>query len=213
MARMAFDPVRSAMASVLSFGARALDEAAETVRPPLGVGHRTLVLGGARSGKSRHAEKLLSGHDEVIYVATGRPTDGSDAEWEERIAAHRKRRPDGWLTVETVDIASVLRDADCPVLIDGLSTWLTRLCDHAGAWQNAPGWQERTEEQISHVLDAWQSAVVPAVAVSDEVGSGIVPETPAGRLFRDALGTLNQRVAAASSSVVLVVAGKPVELG
>lgn len=173
---------------------------------------RTLILGGARSGKSRRAERLLAEHAEVIYLATGYPPSAADGEWAERVRLHQERRPEGWRTVETVDVASALRSADAPVLVDCLGTWLTRVCDDSGAWEQAPGWRERTGEQVDGLLQAWRAARVPVVAVSNEVGSGVVPETPSGRLFRDELGALNTRVAEASDRVLLMVAGRALEL-
>lgn len=205
---MAHTP-RSALAGLLRRGARTLDGLASTLQEPT---QRALVLGGARSGKSQHAERLVSGHSEVIYLATGHQPSAADAEWAERVRVHRERRPAHWRTVESVDIAGTIRAADAPVLVDCLGTWLTRLCDHMGAWQAAPGWRERTDEQVADLVDAWTSAAVPVVAVSNEVGSGVVPDTPAGRLFRDELGILNRRIADASDTVLLVVAGRAIEL-
>lgn len=169
--------------------------------------HRTLVLGGARSGKSRHAEQLLDGEPDVVYVATGQPPADSDPDWAQRVAAHRASRPPHWRTVETIDVADAIRTADAPVLIDCLATWLTRVFDTVGAWHDEPGWRDRASAATSALLASWSAAPVPVIAVSNEVGSGIVPSTPAGRLLRDELGWLNQRVAAASQRVVLLVAG------
>ncbi|MGH3432916.1 MAG: bifunctional adenosylcobinamide kinase/adenosylcobinamide-phosphate guanylyltransferase, partial [Thermocrispum sp.] len=175
---------------------------------------RTLILGGARSGKSQHAERLLSGHRRVVYLATGLPPGGlpGDAEWAERIRQHRERRPAHWQTVETTQVAAAIRAAADPVLLDCLGTWLARVCDDAGAWQESPGWQQRLEREVGLLLDAWRAAAVPVIAVSNEVGSGIVPDTPSGRLYRDELGVLNRRMAEASEAVLLMVAGRPIPL-
>jgi adenosylcobinamide kinase/adenosylcobinamide-phosphate guanylyltransferase len=164
------------------------------------VTRRVLVLGGSRSGKSGFAESLLAGEPAVEYVATAaqRP---DDAEWAARIAAHRARRPAGWTTLETPDVAGVLRRAGPPVLVDSLTLWL------AGALEFTD-LAERTEQLCA----AWRETPRIAVAVSDEVGSGVVPQTPAGRRFRDGLGLLNQRLAAAADEVHLVVAGIPLRL-
>jgi adenosylcobinamide kinase/adenosylcobinamide-phosphate guanylyltransferase len=165
------------------------------------------VLGGARSGKSAFAESLLDGQDGVQYVATSKP-DQQDAEWRERVVAHRLRRPAGWTTIETGDLAAVYAGADAaPTLIDSLTGWLTGLLDDSGAWQNLPGWRQRVEEGIDALVNAVRSSRRHSIAVSDEVGGGIVPESAAGRLFRDLLGTLNQRVAAEADEVWLVTAG------
>ncbi|MDN5761325.1 MAG: bifunctional adenosylcobinamide kinase/adenosylcobinamide-phosphate guanylyltransferase, partial [Microlunatus sp.] len=99
------------------------------------VSRRVLVTGGVRSGKSAYAERLLAGCANVTYLATGPvPDPDQDPEWAARIAAHRRRRPDGWRTVETVDPAQALRAADGPVLLDCLGTWLTACLDDLEAW-------------------------------------------------------------------------------
>lgn len=162
-----------------------------------------------RSGKSRHAEELLESFPAVTYVATGGTRDG-DAEWAERVALHRARRPRSWTTVETDDVAAVLREADEPLLIDCLGTWLTARLDRHDVWSG--GDLAAVETDVEELLDAWRSCAVPAVAVSNEVGSGVVPPTASGRLFRDLLGRLNARVAAESQAVTLVVAGIPTRL-
>jgi adenosyl cobinamide kinase/adenosyl cobinamide phosphate guanylyltransferase len=98
---------------------------------------RTLVLGGARSGKSAHAEKLL-GETQVDYLATAR-RQLNDPDWEERIAVHVTRRPPGWRTVEPTDLPAALRAAGpVPVLVDDVATWLTGELDDAGAWVGGP---------------------------------------------------------------------------
>ncbi|WP_020666828.1 bifunctional adenosylcobinamide kinase/adenosylcobinamide-phosphate guanylyltransferase [Amycolatopsis nigrescens] len=173
---------------------------------------KVLVLGGVRSGKSRHAERLMTRHPEVVYVAAGLPPSEDDPEWAARVAAHRARRPANWRTLETSDLAKVLREASRPLLIDCLGTWLSRVLDEVGAWQQTEGWELRLDERLEDFLAAWAGAHVPVVAVSNEVGSGVVPGTVAGRLFRDVLGALNTRVAAGSDSVRLVVAGRLLEL-
>lgn len=175
-------------------------------------GRRTLVLGGVRSGKSRHAEQLMSGYRYVTYVAGSAPPTDDDPEWAARVDAHRARRPAHWRTVETIDIAATLRAATAPTLIDCLGTWLTRVLDEVGAWEQRPGWQRAVDERLQDFVDAWQNTSVPVVAVSNEVGSGVVPDTHAGRVFRDVLGALNTAVAAGSDSVRLVVAGRVVYL-
>lgn len=161
---------------------------------------RTLVLGGSRSGKSAFAESLLASAPAVEYVATAsaRP---DDAEWAARIAAHQARRPPHWSTLETGDVAGVLRQAGAPVLVDSVTLWLSALL-------NAPDHAQRVDELCS----AWRATARDVVAVSDEVGSGVVPGSEVGRQFRDALGGLNQRLAAAADHVHLVVAGLPLRL-
>ncbi|MFD4470409.1 bifunctional adenosylcobinamide kinase/adenosylcobinamide-phosphate guanylyltransferase [Rhodococcus sp. NPDC058505] len=196
------------------WGARVVDDGTVVTvgdRVPDGApARRTLVLGGARAGKSTHAERLLVDRDDVLFVATGGPA-GDDAEWASRIAAHRASRPAPWRTVETDDVVGVLRAATGPVLVDCLGTWLTRRIDAAGAWMDETAWGA-VHADVDALLSAWRAVRVPVVAVSNEVGSGVVPATAAGRRFRDELGRLNAAVAAESESVVLVVAGRSVPL-
>ena len=169
-----------------------------------------MLLGGARSGKSSEAERRLTLlADDALYVATGGRREG-DADWAERVRLHRERRPASWETVESTDVASVLRKATRPVLVDCLTLWLTAMMDEVGAWDDAAwagGGQRALAERFDELEDAWRAVRVPVLAVSNEVGLGIVPESAGGRRFRDEQGRLNQRIAAASESVVLMVAG------
>ena len=177
---------------------------------------RTLILGGARSGKSTEAERRLTrladergdAHD-ALYVATGGRRDG-DADWAERVRRHRERRPASWATAETTDVAATLRDATQPVLIDCLTLWLTAMMDEVGAWDDE-SWHDTGERELTARFDeleaAWRAVTVPVLAVSNEVGFGIVPDSAGVRRFRDEQGRLNQRIAAASEAVVLMVAG------
>ncbi len=173
---------------------------------------KVLVLGGVRSGKSRHAERLVARHPHLVYVAPGLPASDDDPEWAARVAAHQARRPAHWKTVETTDLAGTLRKATEPLLIDCLGTWLSRVLDDVGAWREKPGWEHRLDDRLEDFLAAWAAARVPVVAVSNEVGSGVVPATSSGRLFRDVLGALNNRVSADADRVVLVVAGRALDL-
>jgi adenosylcobinamide kinase/adenosylcobinamide-phosphate guanylyltransferase len=172
----------------------------------------TLVLGGARSGKSRYAESLLRAHPAVIYVAPGAAPNGSDPEWAERISRHQARRPVGWSTAETIDLAGVIRGADQPVLIDCLSTWTTRLIDDIDAWQDRGRAASHLEKETVRLLGALGCATVDVVLVTNEVGCSVVPDTASGRMFRDDLGRLNAAVSAASDHVALVVAGRVLDL-
>lgn len=173
---------------------------------------RVLILGGVRSGKSRYAERLLADYNHVVYIAGGLPPTDDDPEWAARVAAHRARRPAHWRTVETADLPGTLRSTTTPMLVDCLGTWLSRVLDEVGAWQQEEGWQQRVDERLQDFVDAWRTTTVPIVAVSNEVGSGVVPATVSGRIFRDVLGALNTAVAAESHSVRLVVAGRVVKL-
>ena len=166
---------------------------------------RVLVLGGARSGKSAWAEQRLAAEPAVTYVATAPPRPG-DAEWDARVQAHVARRPASWRTVETTDVAALLRTADAPLLVDDLGLWLTAAVDAAGAWEGPLG---AVQTACDELVAAWRDCRVPVVLVAPEVGSGVVPGTASGRRFRDLLGALATRLAAASDEVVQVVAGLP----
>ena len=166
------------------------------------------MLGGSRSGKSGFAEALLADAATVDYVATAALVEG-DAEWADRITRHQQRRPDHWRTIETADVAAVLDTPGGAVLVESVTTWLARVMDDCGAW-GGPG--EGVDARVEALCRAWARTERRTVLVSDEVGLGVVPETRSGRLFRDALGLLNQRLAAAADAVHLVVAGLPVRL-
>ncbi|HEU4360876.1 MAG TPA: bifunctional adenosylcobinamide kinase/adenosylcobinamide-phosphate guanylyltransferase [Mycobacterium sp.] len=170
---------------------------------------RTLVVGGARSGKSAYAETLLAADAAVTYLATGGDGD-ADPEWAGRVELHRARRPASWRTIETTEVAEQLRQAETPLLLDCLGTWLTSRIDRHRAWDGGP--LEAVYADIDELVAAWRDCPVRAVAVSNEVGSGVVPATASGRLFRDLLGVLNARIAAECEQVVLMVAGIPVRL-
>jgi adenosylcobinamide kinase/adenosylcobinamide-phosphate guanylyltransferase len=174
---------------------------------------RILVTGGVRSGKSTHAEALI-GDEPATYVAAGPTPDAeADPDWTARIAAHRARRPASWATVETQDLAKEIRRAEVPVLVDCLGTWLTALIDAADAWeQDADAVLSLVVTRTDEVAAALRDCELDVVVVTNEVGLGVVPEHRSGRLFRDLLGTVNQRVAAACDEVHLVVAGRVLRL-
>ena len=225
--------------------------------------HRTLILGGARSGKSTEAELRLAAEPSVTYLAAGpwAPAPGKsstapgvpraaatqtvealataghgtagkaisqldgapgrvwtgpdgepDGEWAQRVGRHQARRPPWWRTIETLDIAGALRQETGAVLIDGIGTWLAAVMDEVGMWAGDPpdtgAAAELLAARIDNLIDAWRQTAAHVVAVTDEVGSGLVPPYPAGRAFRDQLGWLNQRLAAESEVNLLVVAGR-----
>lgn len=174
---------------------------------------RILVTGGVRSGKSTHAEALI-GDEPATYVAAGPSPDvEADPDWAARVAAHRARRPASWSTLETQDLASVVRDAVDPVLIDCLGTWLTAVVDAAEAWeQDSDAVHALVLARADDVAEALRACAEDVVVVTNEVGLGVVPEHRSGRLFRDLLGLVNQRVAAACDEVHLVVAGRVLRL-
>lgn len=178
------------------------------------VPRRTLVLGGARSGKSVEAERRLEAFPEVLYVATGGSRNG-DTEWASRVSAHRERRPGSWRTTETCDLVPLLKDDGAPLLIDCLSLWLTDAMDAVGAWDDAEwadGGERELRARVRELTDAVRGARRTVVAVSNEVGSGIVPATASGRRYRDELGRLNAAFAGECEQVVLVVAGQAMVL-
>jgi adenosylcobinamide kinase / adenosylcobinamide-phosphate guanylyltransferase len=164
---------------------------------PEGFPRLTLVLGGARSGKSRHAENIIAAlPGPWVYIATAQ---AFDDEMRERIASHRARRASLWNTMEVpVDIPGALRTAlATPVLVDCLTLWLTNLIlggrDVAAA--------------IAALETALDTRNAPTVLVANEVGLGIVPDNALARDFRDHAGLLNQRMAARADSVLFLVAG------
>ena len=162
--------------------------------------HLTLVLGGARSGKSRHAEALVTRSPPPWrYIATAQ---AYDDEMLARIATHRASRPPGWDTVEApLDLAQALATPH-PVLVDCLTLWLTNviLADQD---------PDAATVTLEEALNARRS---PTVLVSNEVGLGIVPDNALARRFRDAAGLLHQRLAAHADAVTLLVAGLPLKV-
>jgi adenosylcobinamide kinase / adenosylcobinamide-phosphate guanylyltransferase len=160
----------------------------------------TLVLGGARSGKSRQAEALVTALPAPwIYVATA---EAQDEEMRARIATHRARRGDGWVTVEApLDLSDALATPH-PALVDCLTLWLTNLM--LGAHDLAAA-----RDALDAALDA---RAAPTVLVANEVGLGIVPDNALARAFRDEAGRLNQHLAARAENVLFMVAGLPMRV-
>jgi adenosylcobinamide kinase/adenosylcobinamide-phosphate guanylyltransferase len=160
----------------------------------------TLVLGGARSGKSRYAEGLITTLPPPwIYVATA---EARDAEMAERIAQHRAQRRQGWQTIEAPhDLVPPLMtaSAEAPVLIDCLTLWLS----------NRMLAEVDVDAEIDRLEEALERRAGTVVLVSNEVGLGIVPDNALARRFRDLQGRLNQHIAARADRVVLLVAGQP----
>lgn len=162
-----------------------------------------LITGGARSGKSLHAEaraRALPGRP--VYIATA---EAGDAEMAARIAVHRARRDAGWENVEApLDLVAALdaTDAGGARLVDCLTLWLSNLMLAGRDWR-------QEAEALAAALGRQAS---PVILVTNEVGMGIVPENALARAFRDAAGSLNQRIAAAADEVVLVVAGQPLKV-
>jgi adenosylcobinamide kinase / adenosylcobinamide-phosphate guanylyltransferase len=166
------------------------------------VPHLTLVLGGARAGKSAHAERLAAESGlPVCYIATAT---AGDPEMMARIAAHRAGRDPSWMTIEAaVDLTGALAaEPERLALVDCLTLWLSNLMLGGHAY----------EMEIDLMLAACARRKRPIVMVSNEVGLGLVPETPLGRQFRDAHGRMNQRAAAAADRVLFIAAGLPLVL-
>lgn len=163
----------------------------------------TLVLGGARSGKSRYAEELIKCQPGPwTYIATA---EALDEEMRQRIAHHRARRDAHWNTLDApLTLAETIPTLTGPTLIDCLTLWLSNMMF---AERDIEAETERLITAIARCDDR-----APIVAVSNEVGMGLVPETALGRAFRDAQGRLNQRMAAAADRVVFVAAGLPLIL-
>ena len=162
----------------------------------------TLVLGGARSGKSRHAEGLIAALPPPwTYVATA---EAGDEEMAARIKSHRERRGAQWRTIEAPrELAKALAACgDGPVLVDCLTLWLSNLMLA----------EANVEEETAQLEETLAATKGPLVLVANEVGSGIVPSHALGRRFRDMQGVLNQRIAARAERVILMVAGLPLAL-
>ncbi|PZT74689.1 MULTISPECIES: bifunctional adenosylcobinamide kinase/adenosylcobinamide-phosphate guanylyltransferase [unclassified Streptomyces] len=183
-------------------------------REPAPLPRRTLITGGARSGKSVEAERRLETYPEVVYVATGGGRDG-DAEWAARVGLHRERRPASWRTEETCALTELLAADGPPLLIDCLSLWLTHLMDRVGAWDDvtwAEGGERALRARTAELVAAVRGTRRTVVMVTNETGSGVVPATASGRRFRDELGRLNAAVSGECEQVLLVVAGQAVPL-
>lgn len=167
----------------------------------------TFVLGGARSGKSRFAQKIASGFANVAFIATATP---SDPEMELRIERHRKSRPASWHTLEMpwdLDVAiSGLQDTKQLAVIDCLTVYL------ANVMSKTQGKESAIRESMERLCSALVKVKSSVIVVSNEVGSGIHAPTQTGRLYTDLLGELNQKVAALAANVILMVAGIPVPI-
>jgi adenosylcobinamide kinase/adenosylcobinamide-phosphate guanylyltransferase len=181
-----------------------------------------VVLGGARSGKSAYGESLakrLAGEAPVLYIATAT---ASDDEMRERIARHQASRPPHWLTVEEPrNPASALHANAAPVALLDCVTLLVanHLLAHVDDHNNpnvkdftSAVAEESVDRTIGDLLDAWRAQSSTLIVISNEVGMGVVPPYPLGRVYRDCLGRVNARLAAEADTVLLMVAGLPIEL-
>jgi adenosylcobinamide kinase/adenosylcobinamide-phosphate guanylyltransferase len=167
----------------------------------------TLITGGARSGKSTFAQSLCATDARVVYIATA---SADDDEMRQRILLHRESRPGFWLTIEepvAVPAAVAKHSASVDfVVVDCLTVWLSNLLYEWRVYEMAAV-QQKTMQQADELITASRTGKV--IAVTNEVGSGIVPESPLARRFRDLQGFMNQRIARAADNVYLVVSGIP----
>lgn len=161
-------------------------------------GHITMVTGGARSGKSALAERLVKRHNlPRIYIATAQP---GDAEMSERIAQHQQSRGAGWVTVEEpVDLVRVLTETDGQGvrLVDCLTLWMSNCFDNC---------------DVASLCETLRRQTSPVVLVTNELGQGIVPDNQMARRFRDQHGWMNQAVANVADEVWMAVSGMPLRL-
>jgi Adenosyl cobinamide kinase/adenosyl cobinamide phosphate guanylyltransferase len=177
-----------------------------------------LVTGGARSGKSRHAESLLQGYPRVLYIATSQIT---DAEMDARIQHHRDSRPAHWRTEERWrhldEIITPNNSADEAILLECITTLITNMLFAAGGESDVDNWdfaalESVVDQEIETLIMACQKCPSPVVLVTNEVGMGIVPENRLARHFRDIAGRVNQKLALAAEDVWLVVSGIGVKI-
>ena len=170
-------------------------------------GSVTLVLGGARSGKSRYAQQLAEQSRDVVFVATAK---ASDEEMRLKIERHQMDRPQEWRTIEEpLNLPKVLAEnalGSDVILVDCLTIFAANLLEVEGEDSKA------IEQRVEAFCEALRIVQCNVVLVSNEVGSGVVPEYPSGRRFRDLLGEMNQSVARVASNVLLLVAGLPLVL-
>ncbi len=179
----------------------------------------TLVIGGARSGKSYFAESLPPENQIVTYIATA-PKFEADPEWQARIAIHKSRRPDHWMTVETMNLTNVLAKSKPGdfLIIDCLTLWCSATIDEQNGWERIEnsGDLSQVEAELSASFQNLTAslAVAPCkvVIVTNEVGYGIAPDSLTVRFFRDQLGKLNIAVAKVAGEVFQVTAGIPIKL-
>ena len=170
----------------------------------------TLVTGGARAGKSTFALSLVPREGPVTFIATARE---SDDEMRERIRRHRAERPLGWTTTEApIEVPAAIATAprDAVLIVDCLTLWVSNLLLAEGGEGADRSWSP--DERTDALLAALRARIRPVVVVTNEVGLGVVPPTTLARVYRDALGRVNQRVASIARRVVLMVAGLPLEL-
>lgn len=209
-------PTPQLAASLRRWGARCVPDGTRLRPGDRQPARLTLVTGGARSGKSAYAEfRAQQTGTTVTYIATGWG-EGDDDSWNARIAAHRARRPADWISEENADLPTALRHVPTgsTVIVDCVATWLTRVVDDSQSWGDALRAADTVAAATAKLTEALAATEAAEVfVVTNEVGSGVVPATPVGGLFRDLLGRTNTRLAAAADDVVLLVAGRALHLG
>ncbi|MEP6621335.1 MAG: bifunctional adenosylcobinamide kinase/adenosylcobinamide-phosphate guanylyltransferase [bacterium] len=172
-------------------------------------GRCTLILGGARSGKSRYAESLAEGWAKVVFVATA---EALDDDMSARIARHRADRPAHWTTVEApLNLSEAIRGApaDATIIVDCLTLWISNLMFSRDI-EDDDAFDVAAKGEVASWLAAARARQGNLIVVTNEVGLGIVPDNAVSRRYRDVLGRVNQQVAAAADDVILLVAGLPV---
>ena len=175
----------------------------------------TLILGGARSGKSTYAQKLARerGGDDVLFVATAQALDD---EMTARIDAHRRERPAGWRTLETprhAGEAITFAEPSAVVLVDCLTLLVSNAVLAEGPESaSATEAEAAALAQVQELLAAYRNGTASWIVISNEVGLGLVPPYPVSRAYRDALGRANQRLAAEADEVLFMVAGIPIKV-
>lgn len=173
----------------------------------------TLVLGGPRSGKSRHADALLAHHSQVTFVSTHRLSDcPEDPDLATRMSRQQERRPEHWRTLETLDLTRALLASRHPVLIDDLSGWLQGLLQQDSAAQDPERARDLVEERLDELTVALRAMPFDVVTVSHDPSCVRFPQDPAERLYVELLSHVNQRVSAASSRVFAIMGGRVVDL-
>jgi adenosylcobinamide kinase/adenosylcobinamide-phosphate guanylyltransferase len=173
------------------------------------------ILGGARSGKTTYAQRLAAelGGDDVLFVATA---EGKDEEMQERIAAHQRSRPAAWRTLETPRAVGAAVQAQRPpatvVLVDCMTLLVSNAILALGEEAKADDAQAAVRAEVASIIDVCQQSPATFIVVSNEVGLGLVPPYPLGRIYRDLLGMANQMLAARADRVYWMVAGIPVDI-
>jgi adenosylcobinamide kinase/adenosylcobinamide-phosphate guanylyltransferase len=178
------------------------------------MGQLILILGGARSGKSAYAQRLAQelGGEQVLFVATA---EAGDEDMAQRIARHQQARPAAWRTVEAPQrVGEALRTSIGTarvVLVDCLTLLVSNAMLSLGLTPNLEAAEVAVREEVEALLQVWQASPATWIVVSNEVGLGLVPETPLGRIYRDLLGQANQALAAHAHAVYMLVAGLAVD--